>query len=130
MSLRYLIYTSELSDPAGAATVPYIIRTARTNNAIRGITGALIFDGERFCQYIEGAPDEIVRTFAAIEEDPRHTNLRVLASGVVDLPRFVRWSMAYVYAATADVIDAIGDRTVPGVAEAFTHALAQCDAQA
>ena len=99
MSLRYLIYTSELSDPGGAATVPFVIRTARVNNAVRGITGALIFDGERFCQYIEGAPDAIVR------------------------------SMAYVYAATADVIDAIGDRTVPGVAEAFTHALARCDTQ-
>lgn len=128
MSLRYLIYTSELCDPAGAATVPFVIRAARVNNAIRGITGALIFDGERFCQYLEGDPDEIVRTFAAIEKDARHAHLRVLASGVVDVPRFARWSMAYVYAATAEVIDAIGDRSVPGVAEAFKHALAQCDA--
>ena len=128
MSLRYLIYTSDLCDPDGPAAVPSVIRVARTNNAIRGISGALIFDGERFCQYIEGDPDEIVRTFTAIEKDPRHTRIRVLASGSVDEPRFGRWSMAYVYAVTPELIESIGSRTVTGVAEAFEYALAQCDA--
>ena len=128
MPLRYLIYTSVLSDPQGPAAVPAVIRVARTNNAIRGISGALIFDGERFCQYIEGDPDEIVRTFTAIEKDARHTGIRVLASGSVNAPRFARWSMAYVYAVTPELIDTIDSPTVPGVAEAFEQALAQCDA--
>ena len=88
----------------------------------------MIFDGERFCQHIEGDPDEIVRTFTATEKDPRHTRVRVLASGSVQAPRYAQWSMAYVYAATPDLIDAIGSRTVPGVAEAFETALSQCDA--
>ena len=129
MTLRYLIYTSLLTDPSGVAAVAAVIRTARTNNAIRGITGALIFDGERFCQYIEGDPDELIRTFAAIEKDPRHTRLRVLASGVAEQPRFTHWSMAYVYAVTPELIDTIDSRTVPGVADAFESALAQCDAE-
>ena len=130
MSLRYLIYTSRLIDERGPAAVPSIIRVARTNNAIRGISGALIFDGERFCQYIEGDSDEIVRTFAAIETDVRHADIRVLASGLAEKPRFGQWSMAYVYAATPELIDTIDDRMVPAVGDAFERALAQCDAEA
>lgn len=88
MALHYLIYISVVCDPRGPAAVPAVVRVARTNNAIRGISGALTFDGERFCQYLEDDSDEIVRTFAAIERDPRHTRIRMPASGSVGEPRF------------------------------------------
>lgn len=127
MLVRYLVYISRLADPRGPAAVPAVIRGARTNNAIRGITGALIFDGGRFCQYIEGDPDEIERTYASIACDPRHDEIRVLASGYAPVQRFSRWSMAYVYAVTPELIELIGRGPLPSVADAFESALEHCD---
>ena len=130
MDVRYLVYTSRLVDPAGPAAVPSIIRNARLNNATTGITGALMFDGERFCQYIEGLPHQIGRTYAAIERDRRHDSLALLASGESSSRRFARWSMAYVYAVTPELIESIAGLAGPEVADAFERALAQCDLEA
>ena len=130
MRVRYVVYTSHLADPAGPALVPGIIRAARANNAIRGITGALIYDGERFCQYIEGAPDEMERTYDAIRNDPRHDRIEVLASGDAPSQRFADWSMGFVYAALPALIDRLSERPVGSVADAFENALADCDIEA
>lgn len=130
MTVRYIVYISRLADPLGPGAVPAVIRKARVNNAIRGITGALIFDGERFCQYIEGDPDEIVRTFTAIERDARHDGLRVLASGYAQRRRFEQWSMAYVHPVTPDLIDEVAELGMRAVADTFAAALARCDLEA
>ena len=127
--MRYIVYVSRLVDPQGPGAVAGIIRKARSNNAVRGITGALIYDGERFCQYIEGEPRTIERTFATIERDPRHDDVRVLASGESTVPRYANWSMAYAYAGSAELIDTIGDPRLPAVADTFQAVLAQCDAE-
>ncbi len=130
MSIRYIVYVSRLADPEGPGAVANIIRKARANNTARGITGALIYDGERFCQYLEGEPDAIERTFAAIERDPRHDGICVLASGEAVASRYGKWSMAYAYAATAELIDSIGKPHVAAVPDAFQAVLARCDTDA
>ncbi len=127
METRYLVYLSRLVDPMGPGAVAGIIRESRGNNAIRGLTGALMFDGERFCQYLEGPADEIMRTFTAIQHDARHAAIELLASGSARERRFASWSMAYVYAVTPTLIDEIGGGGIRGVADAFASALVHCD---
>jgi Sensors of blue-light using FAD len=49
-----MIYTCLFSITAKGDAVPRIIRTSRLNNCQIGITGVLLFDGQRFCHYVEG----------------------------------------------------------------------------
>lgn len=51
-----IVYSSQLAPSVPAECVADIVRTARQFNAAHGITGLLVFDGQRFCQYLEG-PD-------------------------------------------------------------------------
>ncbi|HEY9097389.1 MAG TPA: BLUF domain-containing protein [Thiobacillus sp.] len=76
---RYqLIYLSHLAPEETADCVSQIVRTARQRNPALGVGGLLIFDGGRFCQYIEGGA-EIVGTLAEqIRMDTRHVNFQVL----------------------------------------------------
>jgi Sensors of blue-light using FAD len=76
-----LLYVSHLAPGADFAVVKGIVDVARLRNPAHGITGALLFDGERFCQLIEGAEHEVGALMQSIGRDPRHTNVRVLFSG-------------------------------------------------
>lgn len=49
-----LLYASRLAPPHTFNIFKSIIVAARTNNSANEITGALVFDGERFCQLLEG----------------------------------------------------------------------------
>jgi len=94
--LYQLIYVSVIAPDAHPTCVADIIRTSRANNSLHGITGLLVFDGGRFCQYIEGAEDVVRRLSDAICEDPRHEQFIVLHEGPFDGPRlFSDWSMGY-----------------------------------
>jgi Sensors of blue-light using FAD len=73
-----LLYVSHLAPGADFAVVKEIVDVARLRNPAHGITGALLFDGERFCQLIEGAEAEVSTLMQSISRDPRHTDVRVL----------------------------------------------------
>ncbi|MCW5259244.1 BLUF domain-containing protein [Verminephrobacter eiseniae] len=71
-ALSQFVYYSTLADGYDATCVGAIIKTARAFNASNGITGVLLFDGERFCQYIEGNPVAVNALVDRIRQDPRH----------------------------------------------------------
>jgi Sensors of blue-light using FAD len=76
-----LVYVSRLAPACTWEVVKEIVAAARRNNPVHGITGALLFDGERFCQLIEGDEDTVRALLHNIARDPRHTDLRVLFEG-------------------------------------------------
>lgn len=104
-----------------------IIRAARGSNDEDRLTGALIFDGACFCQYLEGPSVAVTRKLLSIEADPRHSSLRILVYDQAETRRFAEWSMAFVLAAAPTLIPSIGQAPPAGVADAFTAALAQCE---
>jgi len=76
-----LFYLSRLAAGTSPVCVAEIVRVARQQNAAHGISSLLVFDGWRFCQYIEGG-DEAVRGLSdRIRNDARHTDVRVLHHG-------------------------------------------------
>lgn len=95
--LYELIYVSALANDAHPGCVSDIIRTSRANNSWREITGVLIFDGARFCQYLEGLPSEVLALAERIKTDPRHVEFSIKHHGALsaDARRFPGWSMAY-----------------------------------
>lgn len=56
-----------------------IVAAARERNAERDITGALVATGNIFFQIIEGPSDAVVKLFAKIRADARHTDVVLLA---------------------------------------------------
>lgn len=71
-----------------------ILKIARSKNAELGITGALLYSGGYFSQVIEGPMDALEDLFEVIQNDPRHSDVRVLHFNPVETRCFSDWSMA------------------------------------
>jgi hypothetical protein len=104
VSLQHFLYTSRLAPGAGFEVVPSILEVSRARNRERGLTGILVFDGERFAQWLEGPPAQVLALAARIEADTRHVDLRVLYAGcrTAAARRSERWSAGYAEAADLD----------------------------
>ena len=81
VALQQFLYTSRLAPGAGFEAVPSILEVSRARNRDLGITGVLVFDGERFAQWLEGPPARVLTLAARIEADPRHVDMRVVFTG-------------------------------------------------
>ena len=79
----------------GPDTLGHLVATSRANNAALLVTGALIFTGTHFAQYIEGPPDSVARLRARISADPRHNSVHTFVERPVAARRFGAWSLAY-----------------------------------
>ena len=91
-----LIYFSELAPPTRAMEVAKIVKTARSNNAKLNITGILIFDGQHFCQLLEGDKTHVATLMNTIMTDPRHHELHIAHQAISAHGRhFKDWFMAY-----------------------------------
>jgi Sensors of blue-light using FAD len=100
------LYVSRLAPGADFTVVNEIARAARHHNPGHGITGALLFDGERFCQLIEGPRAAVDALMQRIHADPRHTGVLTLHSG--ELPgsrQSTRWVSGYCEAAELERFD-------------------------
>lgn len=97
-ALFRLIYRSRSKIPKEKmdADLGEILRVARVNNALRGITGALVLYDNWFAQVLEGDEAEIQKLFAVIKSDSRHSGIEVSQQARVSGRAFARWAMANV----------------------------------
>lgn len=121
--LYCMLYHSQLAPGAPVSCISDIIKTARKFNATHGITGILVFDGQRFLQHLEGPQQVLTDLIVRIARDPRHTDFTLQHHGEAVGPRrFPTWSMAY-----ADVDDgeplAVGNQLTGQAAMAHFTAL-------
>lgn len=118
--LHRFLYISRLSSGSPPHTVSQILRQSRERNRARAIGGALVFDGERFCQLLEGEPAAVVQLAARITADPRHQDVQVLADEAAATPRlFVQWQSGY---GDPDVLDAVDPANAGAATAAATVA--------
>ena len=93
-----LIYTS-LATPKSVteadAEVTDILATSERNNVAHGVTGLLLFDGERYIQVLEGDTTAVDGLFANISADPRHRRIELLRRHDIPARSFADWRMAY-----------------------------------
>lgn len=99
-----VLYVSTLAPDQPLSTVGDIAVRSRIANAQANITGLLIFDGQRFCQQLEGAKKVVLKLIERIREDPRHTNVEVLHHGPLAGRRFHNFSLAF---STVEDVDAL-----------------------
>lgn len=106
MLLQHL-YLSQRSPRLPLSDIDELARTSRGRNAEFKVTGALLFDGTFFAQYLEGPEAALERLVQRIALDPRHEELRVLHHGALDGERlFPGWNMVY---AVADELQSASD---------------------
>lgn len=95
-ALFSFLYSSTLSPGVPASCVGDIVRKAREANASLGLTGLLVFDGQRFCQYLEGPRDTLHQLLERIQADPRHGQIVLHQHDALPGRRaFQDWSIAY-----------------------------------
>lgn len=95
MAFFQLRYISTRAAADIAKHVPGILETARRRNQANGVTGLLIFNGERFLQLLEGPERAVRETFERIGRDPRHLGVAVLGTAISPERAFREWDMAY-----------------------------------
>ena len=72
-----------------------LLRTARVNNALLGITGLLLYKGGNFMQALEGPEDAVDSLYKKIERDARHKGAIRLIRETVATRQFGDWSMGF-----------------------------------
>ena len=105
------------------------MKVAREFNALHGISGILVFDGERFTQYIEGPEGEVAALVTNLAKDRRHTDfLQLNAGDDLEERRYATWSMGY-SDVSLDELDIDLMATIDGDAalDLFTTAVAELD---
>ncbi|RYG68245.1 BLUF domain-containing protein, partial [bacterium] len=84
------------SPSAFAAEVGSILAVSRRNNALAGLTGALLFNAGCFAQVLEGPLDAIEATFERIQQDIRHGDVSLLVLEPIAERSFEHWAMGFV----------------------------------
>ncbi|MFM9915921.1 MAG: BLUF domain-containing protein [Rhizobacter sp.] len=108
-SLYRFLYVSELAPAMPSNVVGQILRQSREHNHQRQFTGALLFDGERFCQLLEGESAATLALMSNIERDPRHCRMNVIFHAVADQPRLMKlWQCGYCEHGSFDVVETAG----------------------
>lgn len=79
--LFHYLYTSTTVAEISPQWIGGVVRSSRVKNSAAGITGMLVFDGWRLCQYLEGGASEILSLVDIIQQDPRHHSLVAVHQG-------------------------------------------------
>lgn len=91
------LYASDCALPQSGAprAVDDIVATSLPRNAGGAVTGALLFTGTRFVQFLEGPAPGVAAIRRSITADTRHRNIRTVMEGPWAQRRFADWSLAY-----------------------------------
>lgn len=95
--IYHWVYVSEakFSPQEAQRVIQDIIELSVSRNASLGITGALIFTGNRFSQLLEGNKSAILDLKASILADRRHAKVTTLPIALGTRRMFQAWSLAY-----------------------------------
>ncbi|MBC7995681.1 MAG: BLUF domain-containing protein [Rhizobacter sp.] len=123
-----VLWVSWLAPETSLSVVKDIWQTSRQRNATLGLTGAVIFDGERFCELLEGPVLDISAVYRDVEADARHTGLRVLHISTGGAPRRQKqWCSGYCDASALDIFFDEAGLQGDAAASAFFELLPRCD---
>ena len=97
MAIRALLYVSRarVRGDAAEAAVADILQVSRARNRALNVTGALLFSGGHFAQFLEGSRESLDELMRSIARDPRHKDLAILQAGAAAVRLFPNWSLAY-----------------------------------
>lgn len=123
-----LIYSSVLSPSTKISEVSAIIRSSRTRNFSSGITGVLLFDGQHFCQCIEGEIAHVNQLSENIKKDSRNVDFKVIYLDTTkDTRSFSNWRAGYPMECAPGVMSNAIDAPQDAVLNVFMRMTASFD---
>lgn len=125
--LYEVLYVSTIAPDTHASMVGGIAAKARVANQQRDITGLLIFDGQRFCQQLEGTQKQVLALVERIRLDPRHTDVNVVHHGPLAARRFKQFNLGYTSVDDEDVLARLEQLDGQAAIDAFTAMLSTVD---
>lgn len=125
--LYEVLYVSTMAPDAPVSVVAGIAAKARLANQQRDITGLLIFDGQRFCQQLEGTQKQVLSLIERIRLDPRHTDVNVVHHGPLAARRFKQFNLGYASVDDEDVLARLEQLDGQAAMDAFTAMLSTVD---
>lgn len=95
MVLIRMVYYSTVATALTKSDLKQILHSSQINNKLYGVTGALLFNREKFVQVLEGRRDEVAKLYDRICRDRRHS--RPVLTSLVEITEraFGQWTMAY-----------------------------------
>ncbi len=91
--MKRIIYCSQATYDIAPGELVTLLEGSRRNNEAAGLSGMLLYSSQSFLQVLEGDPAALAATYARIETDDRHSNLRLLLDAEVAAPLFPDWTM-------------------------------------
>ncbi len=91
--LSNLVYRSRAVHPLSAPELHELALAAQSRNRNEAITGLVLYDDDRFFQWLEGPTDSLERIMRSIYNDPRHTDIEVLHNQPIAERVFGDWNM-------------------------------------
>ena len=88
-------YVSRATEPMTPEKLLELLMQCRRNNARKKVTGMLLYGNGTFLQAIEGEEDVIDDLVKTIDDDPRHTDIRVLKRKSIPSRQYADWSMGF-----------------------------------
>ena len=96
MPLHALVYASQMAADLPAGRLEGLVQDAARFNHLAGVTGLLLFDGERFLQYLEGPEQGVHAAYGRVLAASSHVDILQLARGLVGTRLCPFWSMTRV----------------------------------
>ena len=96
--MTQLIELTYVSEPAQEMSLLGLMRLlyhSYLRNTSAGVTGALIFDNNRFGQVIEGPRAQIEDLWVKIKKDTRNKNIHLVESKPIEHRSFSKWTMVF-----------------------------------
>lgn len=88
-----IVYASRAAPGFTPERLAALMEDAARFNRSAGVTGVLLFDGQRFLQYMEGPADGLDVAFSRVSGARSHTELTELGRGRVGQRRLPFWPM-------------------------------------
>lgn len=95
MALIQVVYVSTARADLTESDLEDIVATAARNNALRDLTGMLMFADGQFMQMLEGEEAVVEALLDRLRQDPRHEGLTVLERAAIEQRSFADWSMGF-----------------------------------
>ena len=93
--MRQLLYVSNTQPDLAPDALDNILTASRSNNAMMGITGLLLYIDGGFLQMLEGDERALRELYGRVAADRRHSSLRLMLDREVTERAFPGWSMGF-----------------------------------
>ncbi len=90
-----LAYESIANDNINVGVMEALLKDARSNNALKDITGCLIYYDGTFVQLLEGEKQNVLELYKKIKSDDRHIDVHMFSEDDIQARAFPDWGMAY-----------------------------------